>query len=475
MSNTRDTVQHTIAKLERIGQSVLASHLRSLDEQSAHTLCEQLAGFDLDELATLVDRYGASYSPPGASAAIEPATCFSIGGDWDADGYRAKGEDLVRAGKVACFVVAGGQGSRLGYEGPKGCYPTSCVTNKPLFQLFAESIRASEAKFGAAIPWMIMTSPLNHGATRAFFEDHDHFGLDPKNVLFFNQGVMPSFDKDSGDLLLSDPTTLATNPDGHGGAYKAMSDSGALDTIQGMGVEHVSYFQVDNPHAKIIDPTFLGLHAFAPESSGQMSSKMVAKASWDEKVGVFCKVDGRTSVVEYSDLPESLAKQTNPDGSLAFNAGSIAIHAISVGFIRNVLADPESALPYHRAVKKVPHYDPGAGKLNDPSEPNAIKLERFVFDALGVADRSIVMETDRVEEFAPVKNATGTDSIESSRRIQSERAARWLESVGVAVPRDPAGNVDATIEISPLTALGPDDLRGKDLPSSIEHGSSVVL
>ncbi len=474
-SNTRDTVGHTIAKLDRIGQSALATHLRALDERSAHTLCEQLAGFDLDELAELVNRYGASYTPPTTSGTIEPATCFSIGGGWDADAYRAKGEGLVRAGKVACFVVAGGQGSRLGYEGPKGCYPTSCVTSKPLFQLFAESIRASETKYGATIPWMIMTSPLNHGPTRAFFEDHDHFGLDPKHVLFFNQGVMPSFDKDSGDLLLSDPTTLATNPDGHGGAYKAMADSGALDTIQSMGVEHVSYFQVDNPHAKIIDPTFLGLHAFSPESSAQMSSKMVAKASWDEKVGVFCKVDGRTSVVEYSDLSESLAKQTNQDGSLAFNAGSIAIHAIGVGFIRDVLADPESALPYHRAVKRVPHYEPESQSLVDPSEPNAIKLERFVFDALGVADRSIVMETDRIEEFAPVKNATGTDSIESSRRIQTERAARWLESVGVSVPRDADGTVDATIEISPMTALGPDDLQGKDLPDSIEPGASVVL
>lgn len=471
----RSTIQRTIGSLDRIGQSILSAYLRSLDETEARTLVAQLAPFDLDELATLIERYGTSYTPPSTSGSIEPAACFSIGGDWDASEYRTKGEELVRAGKVACFVVAGGQGSRLGYEGPKGCYPTSCVTGKPLFQLFAESIRASESKYGTSIPWMIMTSPLNHDATRSFFEEHAHFGLDPKNVLFFNQGVMPSFHKDTGDLLLSDPTTLATNPDGHGGAYNAMAQSGALDTIQSMGVEHVSYFQVDNPHAKIIDPTFLGLHAFAPESSGQMSSKMVAKASWDEKVGVFCNVDGRTAVVEYSDLPESLAKRTDGSGSLAFNAGSIAIHAISVGFIRDVLADTDTALPYHRAVKKVPHFDPTKRELIDPSDPNAIKLERFVFDALGVAESSIVMETDRVEEFAPVKNATGTDSIESSKRIQTHRAARWLESVGVEVPRDPAGDVDATIEISPLTALDPDDLKIADLPTPIEPGARVVI
>ncbi len=475
MAQSARITQETIEKLESSGLSALAVHLGSLDDRSAHALLEQLELFDLDEIGLLVDRYGNNYVPPSASGDIKPADCFALDGGWDRETYGTKGADLVKGGKVACFVVAGGQGSRLGYEGPKGCYPTSCVRGKPLFQLFAESIRASELKYGTSIPWMIMTSPLNHDATRAFFDEHDHFGLDPKHVLFFNQGVMPSFDKDTGDLLLSNPTTLATNPDGHGGAYKAMADSGALDTIQAMGVEHVSYFQVDNPHAKIIDPTFLGLHAFAPESSGQMSSKMVAKASWDEKVGVFCKVNGRTSVVEYSDLPEALAKQTNTDGSLSFNAGSIAIHAISTRFIRDVLADSDTALPYHRAVKKVPYFDTGSGSLIDPIEPNAIKLERFVFDALRVADRSIVMETDRVEEFAPVKNATGTDSIESSKRIQSERAARWLESLGVSIPRDAAGTVDATIEISPLTALGPEDLKDTDLPDSIEPGASIVL
>lgn len=465
-----------VESLESIGQSHLIEHALTLDAPVLAGFIEQLEGFDLAAIGEYINRYGKGYASAPPAASIEPARCYTLGDQtWDRAKYRGIGQQLIRDGKVACFTVAGGQGSRLGYDGPKGCFPTSCVQNKPLFQLFAESIRKSEEKYETRILWAIMTSPLNHAATISFFEDNGYFGLDAEQLMFFEQGVMPSFDLESGRLLLAEPGVLCTNPDGHGGAYRALKESGALDAMLSAGVEHLSYFQIDNPHAMILDPVFLGLHRSADDSSGEMSSKMVAKASWDEKVGVFCSIEGRTEIIEYSDLPEGLAKQTDDAGALAFNAGSIAIHAISLAFIEKIVSDPRYALPFHRAIKKVGSVDPVSGESCTPSEPNAIKLERFVFDGIKLAEQSIVVETDRVEEFAPVKNATGADSIESSKLLQTERGARWLTEAGVDVPRDDDGRVDAMIEISPLSAVEASDLALMDLPDSIAAGSTVVI
>lgn len=458
------------------GQSHLVDYLSKVTPQTAFdSIRNQIEQIDLFSLSRMVDRYVINYTPAPPPASIEPAKYYSLDGDWDRESYRAKGEELIRQSKVACFTVAGGQGSRLGYEGPKGCFPTSCVIEKPLFQIFAEGILGSQNKYESVIPWYIMTSPLNHEATQQFFEQHQYFGLDPHNVRFFQQGVMPSLDAQSGQILMADPISLATNPDGHGGAFKALAVSGALADMQARGIEHMSYFQVDNPHACLVDPLFLGLHAFAPDSSGEFSSKMVAKSSWDEKVGVFCDVDGATEIIEYSDLSPELAKGTIADGSLAFIAGSIAIHAISTKFIDQIVSNPEYALPFHRALKKVVHFDLSTGQTVTPDENNAVKLEKFVFDGIPLASSSIVVETDRVDEFAPVKNQTGNDSIVSSKQIQTMRAARWLEAAGVEIPRRPDGSIDAVIEISPLTALCSQDLKGLDLPDAIEPGSVVSL
>ena len=480
MPQTDTNVAEVCALLKNAGQSHLSTYLRGVTPESAQiALIEQISEVDLEELSELIDRYITNPSVDASPRKIAPAPCYTLDGQgpsgaWDREAYRTKGEELIREGKVACFTVAGGQGSRLGYDGPKGCFPTSCVSEKSLFQMFAESIRANELKYGCTIPWYIMTSPLNHEATVSFFEANACFGLARDQIMFFNQGVMPSLDARNGQILMRDPMHLATNPDGHGGSFKALMVSGAIDDMKRRGIEQVSYFQVDNPQTRVIDPVFVGLHAFAPDSSGEFSSKMVSKISWDEKVGVFCSVDGRTEIIEYSDLDESLAKQTH-DGRLAFNAGSIAIHVISVAFIERVLNDPSATLPYHKALKKVPHFDLETGQMITPESNNAVKLEKFVFDGIPIASQSIVVETDRVEEFAPVKNATGSDSIVSSKQLQSQRAAKWLASHGVTVPMNDDGSVNATIEISALSATCSQDLAGIDLPESIEPGATVVL
>ncbi len=471
-------------RVEEAGQGHLLAFVEELSEEERQALTEQIQRLDFAGLGGLVARYVHAKPDIDIPASLEPAPFYSAQPTshtqpYDADRYRQAGAQLIAAGRVAAFTVAGGQGTRLGFDGPKGAYPGGPVTGKPLFQIFAEGILAAGRKYDAVVPWYIMTSPLNDRATRDFFEKHDFFGLDRANVMFFQQGVMPSLDMKTGDLLLAEKGSIASNPDGHGGSLRALFNSGALDDMEARGVQYISYTQVDNPLVRMIDPLFIGLHAEAEDSSAEMSSKMVRKAAAKEKVGNFCRANGRTIVIEYSDLPDELAEATNSDGSLKFNAGSVAIHIMGVDFVRRLNLSEAGvggfSLPFHRAEKRVPYVDPATGERVEPSEPNAVKLEAFVFDALPFCQNSIVYETRREDEFAPIKNATGLDSVETSAQIQSNRNGRWLEAHGVKVPRRENGDVDALIEISPLTALEPADLAGQELPAEIEPGSKIVL
>ena len=480
MPATAPSLDHLRAALDSIGQRHVLAFWDDLGAAGRGALLAQLAGLDLRGVPALVAEYVTAKPDPRLPADIQPAPYYpndpaASFRPWDRGHFRAVGERLLRAGKVACFTVAGGQGTRLGYDGPKGCYPAGAVTGKSLFEFFAEAIRKTGQKYGATPAWYIMTSPLNHGPTVAFFEEHSYFGLGRDGVMFFPQGVMPSFDMKTGRMLLAGRGEIATNPDGHGGSLTALKVSGALADMRRRGVEHISYFQVDNPIVRVADPVFLGLHAAAPDSSGEMSSKMLAKAYPEEKLGMFCVADGKLQVIEYSDLPMERQRERLEDGRLRFLAGSPAIHVLSVAFVEKVTGDPRFALPYHRAEKKVPCVDPETGGAIKPDAPNGVKLERFVFDAIPLAQHSVVYEADRVEEFAPIKNAEGVDSPESSKKIQTERAARWLGAAGVAVPRGAGGEADCVIELGPLTGLEAADLTGRDLPASIGRGSAIEL
>ncbi len=485
MPNSPTSLQAISHRLETVGQGHLLRFYDQLDDERKRALLAQIASLDLEALPKLVHDYVINTPVFGLPADIQPAPYYPRNaGDarhpWDEAAARAAGEAVLRAGRVAAFVVAGGQGSRLGFEGPKGCYPAGAVTGKPLFQVFADALLGAKERYGVDVPWYIMTSPLNHAATVEFFEKNGYFGLDRRNVMFFPQGVMPSFDIKTGKILLSARHEVATNPDGHGGSIKALHVSGATADMRRRGVDTISYFQVDNPIVNILDPVFIGLHASAPDSSAQMSSKMVAKANAEEKVGVFCMAGdgarkGRVEIVEYSDLPMDYQRQTNADGSLRFVAGSIAIHIIGVGLVEKLATDPGFALPYHRAEKKIPHVDTATGEMVTPTANNGVKLERFVFDALTLCDKSIVYETDRIEEFAPIKNATGADSPASCAMIQTQRAARWLEACGVTIPRKADGSPDCVLEISPRTAACARELKSAKLPREVARGARLAL
>jgi len=365
------------------------------------------------------------------------------------------GKELIRQSKVAGLVVAGGQGTRLGFDGPKGNFPISPVKNKTLFQIFAETIAAVSRKYQAVCPWYIMTSPLNYAETLEIFRSNSYYGLNEKDVFIFEQGTLPNFSFD-GKILLADKAHIACSPDGHGGTLKALYQSGVLEDMKKRGVEFISYWQVDNPLVNIFDPLFIGLHAL---DGAEMSSKALIKSGPYEKVGNFCLVDGKITVIEYSDLPDELAEKRNPDDSLVFRLGSIAIHIINRSFVERLNAEGFS-LPLHRAVKKIPHINQ-QGKPVEPTEPNGIKLETFIFDALPFASNSIILETIRELEFAPTKNATGIDSVETARQMMVARAANWLESAGVTVPKKPDGSIDCLIEIAPSFALEKEDLKSK--------------
>jgi UDP-N-acetylglucosamine/UDP-N-acetylgalactosamine diphosphorylase len=463
-------------KLDRHGQSHLLAFWGELDSRQRAQLLDDLDQIDLDHCAALIDRLVRRRPNLHSAASLEPVVPWpATAGPEEEKLYRSAqrtGEEALRAGKVAAFTVAGGHGTRLGYDGPKGAFEISPIRSACLFQLFAEYLRRVEQRFGRRPRWYIMTSPSNHAATLEVFERHGFFELPPDELMFFPQGQMPAFLPD-GKIALAEKHRLALSPDGHGGSFRALAASGALDDMRERGIEHISYFQVDNPLVKPVDPLFIGLHV---ETGSEMSSKAVSKAHDLERVGNFCLADGRLTVIEYSDLPDELAHARNPDGTRRFDAGSIAIHVLSRTFVERLThSDGAERLPWHRAEKKVALID-AAGQRVVPDAPNAIKLEMFVFDAIALAHKPLVMYTRRTEEFSPVKNAEGTDSPATARRDLVGRAARWLETCGCQVPRDAGGEPDLPIEISPAFALDADDLRERLVgPPELKPGQPLLL
>ncbi len=470
-------IESMCGRLEACGQPGLAKALAT-----EPGLLKDARRVDWEAVPSLVERCVRS-RPIAFEGEPTPAPCVTTNASLvtdsialvDESALRTAGEAMLADGRVAVFTVAGGQGTRLGWKGPKGTFPASPVSGKPLFRLFAEQILAAERRWGCSIRWYIMTSEANDAETRGFFLDNRCFGLDRRKIMMFPQGMMPVFDASSGHVLLSDAGSMAMSPDGHGGSYAALLQSGALDQMEGRGIEAISYHQVDNPLAPVLDPVFLGLHCHEAFSSGEYTSKMVPKAGPDERVGVFALRGGVPGVVEYSDMTESQTTAVDSQGHLRLSAGNVAMHIISRDFARRVADAGEASLPWHRAEKKVAYFNPETSTTITPGSANAVKLERFVFDAMSMARQPAILQVDRASQFAPIKNATGVDSAESSRRIQSDVYGCWLESAGVAVPRRPDGHVDADIEISPLTAMSQADLQGMSLPSAVEAGASLSL
>jgi UDP-N-acetylglucosamine/UDP-N-acetylgalactosamine diphosphorylase len=392
---------------------------------------------------------GAAPAPP---AGFAPAPFVSLAESREDGQAREAGEECIRQGRTAFLTVAGGQGSRLGFDGPKGMFPITPVRKLSLFAWFAEKLLAARRWYGALIPWLIMTGPHNHAATEEYFRRKDWFGLGRDSVRFFMQGSLPSLSPE-GRLLMGPEGGLLFNPNGHGGVVEALRASGTLEAMRQTGVEQLFYFQVDNPLVRVPDPTFLGVHC---RGGSQISSKVIEKAYPEEKLGVIVTTGGKLSVIEYSDLDEAAMQARGSDGKLLFSQGSIAIHILDVAFLSN----PDLQLPLHIARKKARLLNP-TSEGAETIEGEAVKMEMFIFDAIPAAHRALFFETDRAEEFAPLKNKEGRDSIETCVRGQVEKAARWLERCGVEVPRDGDGRSLHAIEVSPLFASEPEVLAAR--------------
>jgi UDP-N-acetylglucosamine/UDP-N-acetylgalactosamine diphosphorylase len=443
-----------IEKFQARGQEQVFAFWDKLDSSQQEQLLQQAQEIDLDE----IDRLVAELVRPDVAqqldlTGLKPAPYLPHPDNGGDDSLWKKallaGEVALREGKVGAFTVAGGQGTRLGYNGPKGTYPVTPVKQKCLFHVFAEKIRAACIRYGTTIPWYIMTSHANHTATVDAFRQNDFFGLNEEDVFFFTQGRMPAVDK-QGRILLETPSSIALSPDGHGGALRAMVRSGAVDHMQRRCIKAISYFQVDNPLVRSIDPVFIGFHLL---EQSDMSSKMIPKAYPGEKLGHFCIQNNRGVVIEYSDMPKELQEATDESGQLLYRAGSIAIHVLSPEFILRVGSgnDPAFALPFHRADKKIQTVA-SDGSIITPESPNGIKFEMFVFDALPFACNPLVIETKREDDFSPVKNAEGLDSPKTCKEDQIRQWTRWFRAAGVSIETDSTGLPEFEFEVSPLFA-----------------------
>jgi UDP-N-acetylglucosamine/UDP-N-acetylgalactosamine diphosphorylase len=453
------------AQLERAGQAHVVAFADGLASDARARLLHQIEALDLalvGELAKLISRSTAD----AAHAKFEPADVFPSSHRASdralAQRARERGEALLRAGDVAYLLVAGGQASRLGYDGPKGAFPVGPVTGRSLFEIFARRLHAARERYGADPAWYILTSQANDAETRAFFESHGSFGLDPRSIFFFRQAMLPALDA-RGKILMRARDEVFLAPNGHGGVLAALAASGGLEHARARGARVFSYFQVDNALARPADPLFLGLHAL---EGAQMSSKVVEKRDAAERVGVIGRVDGRLSCIEYSDLPSELRDARRADGELVYGAGNIAIHAIDLEFVAD-LTRGGLQLPWHVAKKSMAVID----ARGEPVRMDGYKFETFVFDALAFARKSVTLEVDRALEFSPVKNAEGEDSPATARADICRLFAGWVERAGLPLPAAGADGV-RPVEIDPCLAEDAETFvaRAPRAPRITAHG-----
>jgi UDP-N-acetylglucosamine/UDP-N-acetylgalactosamine diphosphorylase len=424
-------VERVAETLEAHGQEHLLAGLGELTPDMQRRFLERLDEVDWEELERPAE-------PPAADD-VRPAAVVTL--DERArrhDELAAAGEDAYRRGAVGVLVVAGGQGTRLGFDGPKGVFPIGVHSGKSIYQLQAEKVLSLSRRVGRAVPLLVLTSPMTDAETRDFFAAHGDFGLAPGQVVFFTQGTVPSLDR-SGRALLAGPGVLLENPDGHGGVFTALVDGGELERLREQGVEQLVYIQVDNVLAPVDDPVLVGL---AVVENADVVTKVLEKTHPDERVGHLVTDGARDRVIEYTELTPEQTRARTADGELIYRWGSPAMHAWSVDFLSR-LAGRGYRLPLHRSAKPLRAWIDGEQRTVE-----GWKFERFVFDLIPEAERSVGLEIERAVEFAPLKNAEGEDSPETAVALAHRNYVDWLEAAGVSVDLPPG----ELIEISPLLA-----------------------
>ena len=323
--------------------------------------------------------------------------------------YEKIGSKKIKEGKLAVVTMAGGQGTRLGHTGPKGTYDLGLDTHKSIFEILCDTLKEAREKYKVDIPWYIMTSDENNAETEAFFKKNNYFGYPEKCITFFKQGKLPMLSTE-GKVLLNENGEIKEAADGHGGIFQSMLKDGVIYDMKARGIEWVFIGGVDNVLVKMVDAVLIGL---AEEKHVLAAGKSIVKAGPKEKVGVFCKKNGKPSVIEYSEISEEMAAETTADGELKYGESHILCNLFNIKAIEKI---SKMELPYHVAFKKAKYLDKD-GNVVSPTEPNAYKFEAFLFDAFESLDDMAILRVKRENEFAPVKNAEGVDSPETARKL----------------------------------------------------------
>ncbi len=397
-------------KLKKYSQEHLLNNFKNLSEEKQKRLLEQIKNIDFDLIKSLYDTTQ-NITTEIQDDQIKPIEFFDKEKLYDDyKKYKEIGEKAIRTKKLAAVTMAGGQGTRLGHDGPKGTYDIGLESHKSLFELLSDGLKEQGKKYGVIIPWFIMTSRENNDATVEFFAKHRYFGYEKdKNIFFFKQGELPMIDTE-GKILIGEDGLIKEAANGHGGIYEALVKNGMTKKMRELGVEWVFIGGVDNCLVKMVDPVLMGI---AIDKNVTAAGKSVVKANPQEKVGVFCKRNGRPSVVEYTEIPKEMSEATDENGNLIYGESHILCNLFNIDAIERMGSKP---LPYHIAFKKATYIDKDGNKVV-PDGPNAYKFEAFLFDAFGELDDMAILRVKREEEFAPVKNATGTDSPETAREL----------------------------------------------------------
>ncbi len=399
------------AILKKYGQEHLLNHYDKLDDHHKKELIEQIKNIDFSLIDSLYKNM--KNDEKNNEDKIEPMEYldkYKLNDKYKY--YENIGKKAIKEGKLAAVTMAGGQGTRLGHNGPKGTYDIGLDSHKSLFELLSDGLKEEGKKYGVIIPWFIMTSRENNQATIEFFEKNKYFGYQKdKNLFFFIQGELPMIDTE-GKILVNEEGLIKLAADGHGGIYESLVKNKMTEQMRHMGIEWVFIGGVDNCLVKMVDPVLMGV---AIDKKVTVACKSIVKANPHEKVGVFCKRNGKPNVIEYSEITDEMAEAIDESGELLYGESHILCNLFSVEAVERMGAKP---LPYHVAYKKAKYLDKN-GNIIEPDSPNAYKFEAFLFDAFGEVDEMAVLRVKREEEFAPVKNAdsAGVDCPKTAREL----------------------------------------------------------
>lgn len=397
--------QEAYDKLEKYGQLHVLKYYEELNEQERAKLLAQIEQTDFEVLSLCGKKE--ELNPRGEIAPIKVMQLAEI--EEKKEAFTACGLEAIRAGKVGAVLLAGGMGTRLGSDAPKGVYNIGLTKEVFIFQRLVENLLEVVRQAQTWIPLYVMTSDKNHDMTVAFFEEKDYFGYKPEYVTFFMQDMAPASDY-QGRVYLEAKDKISTSPNGNGGWFLSMMKSGVADRMKEAGVEWLNVFAVDNVLQRIADPCFVG----ATISTGSaVGAKVVKKNAPDEKVGAMCLEDGRPSIVEYYEMTQELMDAKDEQGEPAYNFGVILNYLFRVRDLEEIVA---RRLPLHIVEKKIPYLNE-QGELVKPEEPNGYKFEQLVLDMIHELDSCLPYEVVRNYEFAPIKNKTGIDSVESARAL----------------------------------------------------------